>query len=150
MNAFSQEAESQEYWKHKLALHLNENGFGYRAFITLDYADTASVTTIEKDVTRFLLRAARYSGSHLDNLISCETSSTGHSHAHILMLSEKPINRKLISKRWKKGHIDWSDKGNLLELEHFMRASDYIMMKHEYSAVKYRFCPNSAKCNKCT
>jgi len=135
-------------WRDKVADRLSKEP-AHRCFVTLTCADNPSLRVIEKRVASFFLRSSRYSTSHITALAGFEVTS-GHTHAHAAMFSDKPIDENLIGKRWKWGKAPYfSHSGDLNDIGVLNKATHYIF-DHENANYYHQFCPNPKSCNDCS
>ena len=121
----------------------------FRCFVTLTCADNPSLRVIEKRVASFLLRSSRYSKSHITALAGYEVTS-GHTHAHAAIFSDRKIDEELLGKRWKWGQKPYfSHDGDLNDISVLNKATHYIF-DHDEANYYHQFCPNPKSCNHCS
>ena len=145
MNKFLQVVKKDLAWERDIVRHMHINAHKHRCFLTLSYACNPSIYTMEKHLVRFLLRCSRYSSSHFKVFAGYDDS-----HAHILIVSDFPIDESKMIKRWKWGIASFSHKNDLNDIGPLRNATVYIKDKHANAMQFKEFCPNPKTCSKCS
>jgi len=118
----------------------------FREFITVKAAGSHGMAYLKKHLLPFLLKLSKYSKGHGDAYVGYGEAG-GFVHAHILWMSDSPLDRLRASKLWKKGpECHFSTKSPLLELDDIRSATNYIVDHHSpyfYS----QFCPSPKRCS---
>ena len=130
---------------HKMAVQFSK-GPSYRYFITVKAAGNHGIPYLKKHLLPFMLKLSKYSKGHGDAYVGYGHDD-GFAHAHILWMSDSPLDTARAAKLWKKGpECHFSTKSSLQELEDIKSATNYIVDHHSpyfYS----QFCPSPKTCS---
>jgi len=122
------------------------NSSPYRYFITVKVSGSHKKDYLKKHLVPFCLKLSKYSKGHVDVLAGFGEEH-GFTHAHLLWLSDMPLDESRAKSLWKKGpEIHFSHKSALKEYNDIKCATDYIEDHHD-SYYYSQFCPHPKGCS---